>query len=116
MTARDMRIASALLAALTPLAAGAVTLTVNGLSQEVRIGGKDCKSLQLVSRWDLGVTPTGTDRVRLIGARNGSGACSSTSATTSPDRTFIDRTPTAQSESTTISASDMVLSTADGGV
>jgi len=116
MTARDMRIASALLAALTPLAAGAVTLTVNGQGQEVRIGGKDCKSLQLLAQWDLQTTPTGTDRVRLVGARNGSGACSSTSATASPDRTFLDATPKAQTDSTTVSASDMVLSTADGGV
>lgn len=116
MTARDMRIASALLAALTPLAASAVTLTVNGFSQELRIGAKDCKSLQLVASWDLQTTPTGTDRVRLIGARNGSGACSSTSATTLPDQTFLDRPPTAQTESTTVSAQAMVLSSSDAGV
>jgi uncharacterized protein (TIGR03382 family) len=116
MTARDMRIASALLAALTPLAASAVTLTVNGFSQELRIGAKDCKSLQLVASWDLQTTPTGTDRVRLIGARNGSGACSSTSATTLPDQTFLDRPPTEQTESTTVSAQAMVLSSSDAGV
>jgi len=116
MTARDMRIASALLAAFTPLAASAITLTVNGVSQELRIGAKDCKSLQLVASWDLQTTPTGTDLVRLIGARNGSGACSSTSATTLPDQTFLDRPPTAQTESTTVSAQAMVLSSSDAGV
>ena len=111
-----MRIASALLAAFTPLAASAITLTVNGVSQELRIGAKDCKSLQLVASWDLQTTPTGTDLVRLIGARNGSGACSSTSATTLPDQTFLDRPPTAQTESTTVSAQAMVLSSSDAGV
>jgi hypothetical protein len=116
MTARYMRIAIALLAALTPLAAGAVTLTVNGLSQEVRIGINDCKSLQLIARWDLQTTPTGTDRIRLIGASNGSGACSSTTATAPPDRTFLDATPAAQTDFATLSASDMVLSTSDAGV
>jgi hypothetical protein len=116
MTARDMRIAFALAAALTPVAASAVTLTVNNRSDEVRIGINQCKSLQLIARWDLQTTPTGTDRIRLIGARNGSGACSSTSATTPPDRTFLDRTPAAQTDFATLSASDMVLSTSDAGV
>ena len=111
-----MRIAFALAAALTPVAASAVTLTVNNRSDEVRIGINQCKSLQLIARWDLQTAPTGTDRIRLIGARNGSGACSSTSATTAPDRTFLDRTPTAQNEFETVSASDMVLSTSDAGV
>src|SRR2546429_1197785 len=116
MTARDMRIAFALAAALTPVAASAVTLTVHNRSDEVRIGINECQSLQLIARWDLQTTPTGTDRIRLLGARNGSGACSSTSATTLPDRTFLDRPPTAQSEFETVSASDMVLSTSDAGV
>ncbi|HWT85047.1 MAG TPA: MXAN_2562 family outer membrane beta-barrel protein [Myxococcales bacterium] len=111
-----MRIAFALAAALTPVAASAVTLTVNNRSDEVRIGINQCKSLQLIARWDLQTTPTGSDRIRLIGARNGSGACSSTSATTSPDRTFLDATPTSQTASATLSASDMVLSTSDAGV
>ena len=111
-----MRIAFALAAALTPVAASAVTLTVNNRSDEVRIGINQCKSLQLIARWDLQTTPTGSDRIRLIGARNGSGACSSTSGTTLPDQTFLDRPPTAQTESTTVSAQAMVLSSSDAGV
>ncbi len=116
MTARDMRIAFALAAALTPVAASAVTLTVNNRSDEVRIGINQCKSLQLIARWDLQTTPTGSDRIRLIGARNGSGACSSTSVTTLPDRTFLDNPPAAQTDFATLSASDMALSTSDAGV
>jgi uncharacterized protein (TIGR03382 family) len=117
MTGRDMRIALALAAAaLMPLPAGAITLTVNGSSSDVLVGGANCKTLQLAATWDLQTIPTGNDRVRLLGARSGSGVCGTTNATTLPDQTFIDRTPTAQTESTTIPAQTMVLSTADGGV
>ena len=112
-----MRIAFALAAAaLMPLPASAITLTVNGSSNDVLIGAANCKTLQLVTTWTLDTTPTGTDRVRLLGARSGSGVCGTTNATTSPDQTLIDRTPVAQTESTTVPAQNMVLSTADGGV
>jgi hypothetical protein len=116
MTARDMRTAFALAAALAPLGAGAVTLTVNGLNTEVRVGASDCKTLQLIANWDLEVTPTGVDRIRLIGARDGSGACSSTDSTTLPDRTFVNDTPAARTDFFTVAAKTMVLPLPDAGV
>jgi len=116
MTGRDMRIAFALAAALAPLAASAATLTVNGSSQDVRIGFDQCKALGLAVNWTLS-TAAAADRVRLIGASSGSSACGATTATTPPDHTFVpDKTPTSLSESFAIQAQDMVLINTDAGV
>jgi len=116
MTGCDMRIGLALAAALAPLAASGVTLTVNNTTSGILVGASNCKSLQLVARWDLQTTPTGTDRIRLIGASSGSGACGSTNSTAAPDQTFLDKTPTVQVDAMTIPAQEMVLSTSDAGV
>jgi len=118
MTGRDMRIVGlALAAALAPLAASGVTLTVNNTSSGILVGGGNCKSLQLVIRWDLQGTPANSDRVRVLGARSGSGVCGTTNATTPPDDTIVDeQPPTSQVDSVTIPAQRMVLSTSDAGV
>jgi uncharacterized protein (TIGR03382 family) len=117
MTGRDMRTGLALAAALLPLAASGVTLTVNNTSSGILVGESACKSLQLVIRWDLGGAPSSTDRVRVIGARSGSGVCGTTNATTAPDDTIVPETqPSSQVESVTIPAQRMVLSTSDAGV
>jgi len=118
MTGRDMRLAPALVAALLPFAASAIDLTVNGSRQDVRIGGSQCKSLTLTARWDLQGPPQVSDRTRVVGARSGSGACSTPDTITAPDHVFVsEHAPTAQTESTSIPAQDMVLATpTDAGV
>jgi len=116
MTGRDMRIGLALAAALAPLAASGVTLTVNNTTAGILVGASNCKSLQLTARWDLQTTPTGTDRVRLIGAANGSGICGTTNATTAPDQSFLDQTPTQQTDALSVNAQQMVLISSDAGV
>src|SRR3954468_12408308 len=117
MTSSDMRLAIALAVALTPFAAPALKLIVNGGgTTEILVGASNCKSLQLLSQWNLETPPTGADTVRLIGARSGSGACSSSNSTTAPDQTFVSKTPSQQVETFTVSAQTMVLSTADAGV
>jgi uncharacterized protein (TIGR03382 family) len=117
MTSRDMRIAFVLAAALTPVAAHAITLSVNGSTTDVLVGADQCKSLQLAATWDLQTPPTGTGSLRLILARSGSGACSSTNPTTAPDQTFTTRNPPVlQTETVIVPAQTMVLSTSDAGI
>ena len=108
-----MRLSLALAAAL-PLAASAVTLTVNGSANDVLVGRSNCKTLELASSWDLQTTPTGSDRVLLIGTKNSS-TCTSDAATTPPDQTFLNSTPAAQQQTFNVTASQMVLP-ADAGV
>src|SRR5262249_12161180 len=103
-------------ALLAPLAAGAITLTLNGVHQDIKVGSANCKTLQLIARWDIGTTPTGADRVRLLGTASGSSSCTSSSAPASPDQTFVDETPTQQIDTATVPASTMTLLTPDGGV
>jgi hypothetical protein len=112
-----MRIRLAAAALLAPLAAGAITLTLNGVHQDLKVGSANCKTLQLIARWDLQTTPTGADRVRLLGTVSGSSGCTSSNATSSPDQTFVDQTPPTQQVGTaTVSASTMTLLRPDGGV
>lgn len=115
-----MRLHLVLAVALAPLAASAVTLSVNGISStsanaELLVGKDTCKSLQLASTWDLQQSPNPGDRVLLIGTKNAS-TCTNTAATTPPDQTFFTTTPTTQTQSFTVSASQMVLSASDAGV
>jgi uncharacterized protein (TIGR03382 family) len=115
MLCRGMRLSLVFAAALAPLAASAVTLSVNGAATDVFVGAGNCKTLQLTSTWDLQQTPTGSDRVLLIGTRNSS-TCTNSAATTAPDQTFLNSTPAAQTQSFTVTASQMVLSSSDAGV
>lgn len=110
-----MRLPLVLAAALAPLAASAVTLTVNGSANDVLVGAANCKTLQLASTWDLQQTPTGSDRVLLIGTKNSS-TCTSSTAPTAPDQAFLNSAPAAQQQSFTVTASQMVLSASDAGV
>src|SRR5690242_21807583 len=89
-----MRLSLVLATALAPLAASAVTLTVNGAATDVFVGKSNCGTLQLASTWDLQTTPTGGDRVLLIGTRNSS-TCGDTAVTAPPDQTFFNSTPAA---------------------
>src|SRR5262249_32151695 len=117
MTGCDMRLRLALAAALAPLAASGVTLTVNNTTQGILVGASNCTTLTLTARWDLQVPPVGTDRVRLIGAASGSGACGSTNSTATPDQTFLDQTPpTGQTDALSVSAAQMTLLNSDAGV
>jgi uncharacterized protein (TIGR03382 family) len=115
MLRSGMRLPLVLAAALAPLAASAVTLTVNGSANDVLVGAANCKTLQLASTWDLQQTPTGSDRVLLIGTTNSS-TCTNSAATTPPDQTFLNSAPAAQTQSFTVTASQMVLSASDAGV
>lgn len=110
-----MRLHLVLAVALAPLAASAVTLTVNGAATDVFVGAANCRTLQLASTWDIQQTPTGSDRVLLIGTRNSS-TCANSASTTAPDQTFFNSTPSAQTQSFTVTASQMVLSASDAGV
>jgi hypothetical protein len=118
MLRSGMRLSIVLAVALAPLAASAITLSVNGSSStstsnaEVLVGAANCKTLQLASTWTLD-NPPGGDRVLLIGTKNAS-TCANSASTTPPDQTFFNNPPTAQTQSFTVSASQMVLS--DGGV
>src|SRR4051812_11545079 len=118
MTSSDMRLAIALAVALTPFAAPALKLIVNGGgTTEILVGASNCKSLQLLAQWNLETAPTGSDSVRLIGVRSGSGACSSSDQTTAPDLTLVSpKKPSQQVETFSVPAHTMVLSTADAGV
>jgi len=111
----DMRLLLALALALAPAAARAVTLTVNGTHADVLIGANACKSKSLLAAWDLQQTPIGADTVKLIGTSDSS-LCTSTTAPAAPNVTFFNSSPTAQQQTFTVTASQMVLSNADGGV
>src|SRR5215813_11000788 len=112
-----MRIGLALAAVLTPLAASGVTLTVNNTTQGILVGASNCNTLTLTARWDLQVTPISTDRVRLLGAASGSGACGTTNSLTAPDLSFFDQTNNLnQTGAVSVSASQMALLSCDAGV
>ena len=64
--------------------------------QRQRRAGRPCQlqDAAAASSWDLQTTPTGSDRVLLIGTKNSS-TCTSDAATTPPDQTFLNSTPAA---------------------
>ena len=71
MTRRDMRLAPGLALALLPVAASAVSLTVNGVHADILVGANNCSTLQLRANWDLGQPPLLTgDTVTVMGVRS----------------------------------------------
>ncbi|HZR09063.1 MAG TPA: MXAN_2562 family outer membrane beta-barrel protein [Myxococcales bacterium] len=110
-----MRLASApalsVALVLAPFAASALTFTVNNGTNDILVGAANCRSLNLVAAWDLQVAPTaGVDHILLMGVRNAS-TCSV--ASPSPEITFRNETPTAQTGQQTVSANELAL--ADAG-
>ena len=106
-----MRLAPALALAVAPFAASALTFTVNGTTNDVLVGAAKCRSLNLIAAWDLQVTPTpGIDHILLMGVRNSS-TCST--ASPSPELTFRNEPPSAQTGQQTVSANELAL--ADAG-
>jgi MYXO-CTERM domain-containing protein len=105
-----MRLAPALVLALAPFAAGALTFNVNGSNADVLVGVSNCTTLQLLASWDLQTAPFSGDSVRLLGVRN---ASSCTSNPPSPAAEITRSEPVAQTGSDTISANQLAL--ADGG-
>jgi uncharacterized protein (TIGR03382 family) len=107
-----MRLAPALALALAPLGASALTFTVNGRTVDILVGLKTCKTLNLNAAWDLQVIPNpGVDHLRLMGVRQ-SGTCSNSSP--SPDVNIRDESPSSQTDSQVVAASQLALPT-DGG-
>jgi MYXO-CTERM domain-containing protein len=114
MTRRDMRLAPALALAFAPLAAVAVTLNVNGSNLDVLVGRDNCKTLQLVANWDLGVgAPTGTDTVQVMGVRNPA-TCSDANPVVQVSL-VSKQAPTAQTGSANTTANALALADADAG-
>ncbi len=102
--------------AFAPVAASAVTMTVNQRTQDILVGASTCRTLSLVAQWDLQQAPTANDSIELIGARSLS-TCSATTVS-SPDAVFQGPLkPQAQTGSfNPVTASQMVLSSPDAGV
>ena len=105
-----MRLAPAFALALTPFAAGAVTLLVNNSTAGVLVGASNCKTKQLVANWDLGTAPSSGESVRLLGARD---PASCTTNPPSPSAQLTINETLAQTSADTVSANQMAFT--DGG-
>ncbi|HTO98021.1 MAG TPA: MXAN_2562 family outer membrane beta-barrel protein [Myxococcales bacterium] len=85
---------------------------MNNTTADILVGSSTCKTLSLIARWDLQVTPSSGDRLQLMGVRS-AGTCSNNPP--SPDVSFfIDNPPNLQTDSEVVTASQMALP-ADAG-
>ncbi|OLD45269.1 MAG: hypothetical protein AUI48_13565 [Chloroflexi bacterium 13_1_40CM_2_68_14] len=107
-----MRLAPAFALALASFTAGAVSLQVNNSSAGVLVGSSNCKTMQLIATWNLGVAPIpGSEQVKLLGSRDPA-SCTTNPSSPTPQ---INRSETVtQTGADTVSANQMALT--DGGI